>query len=442
MKNSFKDIVESCKGNKKAAFRFAVNNSEITYDRFYSDCISKQSIISELPSHNIAICMDNTYDWIVTFFGTQLSGKTAILLDPVLSSGRIKEICQRYSASCLTAASCVLTNSTELPQLQNGKMPHISTVVFTSGTEGESKGVALSEEGILSSVLCSVNRLKLSKTDVIIHVLPFFHAFGLAAEVIATVVSKATLCFGNWLGTLSKDINTFNASVMFAVPSIAKGIFSAQNTISSLEKIIIGSAAVDEEIISYIPSNISIYFSYGLSECSPVVALSTKNDTYKEHYSGRLLPCCKAIVSDDGEICISGSNVMLGYYDGQALDRSMIIDEYYHTGDLGYIMEDMLYVTGRKRNLLCFSNGEKIGIESLEQKITEHLELEDCYIWQNDSSSINIILLTSTSHHDYSFGLSECLPLGVEINQVHLRSKPFLYNTLGKKIRNICLQLQ
>ena len=442
MTNSFRELIESCKGNSNSAFRFSKDNNEISYNRFYSDCIAKKRRISEVPADNIVICKDNTYDWIVSFFGTQLAGKTAILLDPGLSSEKINEICLRYSAVGLTTDGCLLLSNTGLPQPQIKYKTPISTVIFTSGTEGESKGVALSEKGILSSVLCSVQRLQLTENDVIIHVLPFFHAFGLAAEVIATVITKATLCFGRCLGTLPKDIDYFSASVLFAVPSIVKGLFSAKNTISSLKKIIIGSAAADEEVISLIPPNISIYYSYGLSECSPVVALSERNDVYENKYSGRLLPCCTAIISCDGEICISGSNVMLGYYDGKKLDRNKIIDGYFHTGDLGYVIEDKLFVTGRKKNILSFSNGEKIGTEYLEQKITEHLGVDDCFIWQDDPTSINIILITSQTIHDCSIKVSEYLPLGVGINKIRIRTNPILYNALGKKVRNVCLQIQ
>lgn len=433
MKLSFKNLIASCKDDFKVAFRFH-GATEITYDSFYKDCINVAEKLKTIAGNNVMICNPYSYKWIIFYFGALLADKTAVLPPDNITSEDLLKLCDRYRISYVIHGDSSSSTVRIIPAINSSHA--ISTVIFTSGTEGFPKGVALSEKGLLCSVYYSVQRLGLNETDIVIHTLPFSHAFGLAAEIIAVIMSKATLCFGKKLGMLPIDISTFKPTVMFSVPAVLKGILPYIDNNTSLRKVISGSASFDVEIIDNLPESVTAFYSYGLSECSPVVALSSQDDAFERFYSGRPLPCCIVSIADDGEICISGDNVMLGYFDGSALDKSTIVNGELHTGDLGYVSNNKLYVTGRKKNILAFSNGIKMSTEDLEQKIIISTGVRDCIVFQNDSKSVNVILQTESSADLLNNNVAMSLPFGISLRSLSVCAEPFEVTSTGKKIRH------
>ena len=267
---SFYNLIESCRGDDKVGFRFSNESNDITFDDFYNDCFLAREIIEGIEAPNVVICEAESYEWIVLFYASQLAGKTTILLKPNSDRSEIQSVCSRYHAVLLRYNNKeVITRYTPEGSESKAVLPHISVVLFTSGTESESKGVALSAVGVLSSAFYALEVLKVYSNDIVIHTLPFYHAFGLAAEVVATLITKCTLCFGRGIGYLTKDIPYFSATVMYAVPSIISGIFNTHGNFSSLRKIIAGSASIGDELKRCVPDGIVLHCSYGLSECSP-----------------------------------------------------------------------------------------------------------------------------------------------------------------------------
>lgn len=273
------------------------------------------------------------------YFGLQLAGKTAILADDELPKETLIELCKKYSTTnviygfnksdlniSISHHDFSNVNCGTKVLSSNPDVPYISTVIFTSGTtESTPKGVALSESGLLASSFYDHCAANVTDNDTLLHLLPFHHAFGLAAEVIAPIMVKTTLCFGDNLGTLFSDINNFNITAIYAVPQIIEGLLFRLNKteLPTLKKITNGSAPLSKEIIESVLSfDLKLHLSYGLSECSPCVAVSKAINSFDEYYSGEILPCCDVKISPDNEICISGSNVMMGYYDGTNISRN------------------------------------------------------------------------------------------------------------------------
>lgn len=320
--------------------------------------------------------------------------------------------------------------------IQDGSQ--ISTVIFTSGTsENIPKGVALSESGILTSAFYGHRAVNITNTDTLLHILPFHHAFGLAAEVIAPIMSKTTLCFGDNLGTIVTDINHYKVTAIYAVPQIIQGLmfYLKKRELPTLKKITNGSAPLNKEIVESILSyDLNLHLSYGLSECSPCVAVSKPLDAFDEYYSGNILPCCDITISPDSEICVSGTNVMLGYYDGNNVNKENIHNGLLYTGDTGYLKNDKLYVTGRFKDILVFNNGKKYNKSFFEKKILDLTCSKECFVFASEDR-LNIILYKPEEMFDLKT-IIEAMPQGIKLGDVYERFDTLAKNKL-KKVVNL-----
>ncbi len=113
---------------------------------------------------------------------------------------------------------------------------------------------------------------------------------------------------------------------------------------------------------------------YGLTETSPVVAVES-DGLERKGSVGKVMPSFEAkIDSPDekgiGEICVKGPSVMIGYYNNNEATEEVMSGGWFHTGDLGYLEDDFLYITGRKKNVIVQKNGKNIFPEELETLIS------------------------------------------------------------------------
>lgn len=125
---------------------------------------------------------------------------------------------------------------------------------------------------------------------------------------------------------------------------------------------------------------------YGLTETSPVI--SCESDKYQKNGSaGRPLYCenVKIVDKDEkgiGEITVKGPNVMLGYYENEEATKEVLIDGYFHTGDLGYIdKQGYLFITGRKKDMIVLKNGKKIFPQELEILLNDSPLIVESFVY-------------------------------------------------------------
>lgn len=140
-----------------------------------------------------------------------------------------------------------------------------------------------------------------------------------------------------------------------------------------LEMIISGGALIDEKYIyGFEELGIKITNGYGITECSPIVA--TMRDRHFSPLSvGAIHPGVDCRIKD-GEVQVKGDILFLGYYKDEAATKEAFDDDWFKTGDLGYIDKvGLLYITGRKKNLIILSNGKNVSPEELEAKICEKI---------------------------------------------------------------------
>jgi long-chain acyl-CoA synthetase len=159
-----------------------------------------------------------------------------------------------------------------------------------------------------------------------------------------------------------------------------------------LEMIISGGASLNQDIIDFFDSiGITILNGYGITECSPLISCN-RNEYQKKGSVGVPIIGEKVKIKDpdengEGEICVKGPNVMLGYYKNPEATAAAFDEEgYFMTGDYGKLDEDgWLYITGRLKNLIVLSNGKNVYPEEIENEISRIYGVSECVVSAGES---------------------------------------------------------
>ncbi len=177
---------------------------------------------------------------------------------------------------------------------------------------------------------------------------------------------------------------------------------------------------------------IQVLNGYGITECSPVVAVN-RNRWTKPGSIGLPLPCCEVQIQD-GEICVKGDLVMAGYFQDEVATGSAIQDGWFHTGDLGYLDEDgFLFITGRKKNLIILSNGKNVSAEELETQILQISGVEEVIAYgENGHITAEIFSEAPDGIREEIAALTQKLPPYKRIQHLKFREVPFKKTTTRK----------
>ncbi len=319
-----------------------------------------------------------------------LSPKNKVLLDGILAKcPKLKKIwfLQEEAAEDSDERVASLTDlkkSSEktAPDADRPAPDDISTIIFTSGTTGKSKGVMLTQNNLATNVL-SVNYTREPGT-VMLSVLPIHHAYCLVMDWLKGFSLGATIAINDSLLHMVKNMSVFRPEVILMVPMMVETIYKRlaaadpaipKNVLAehvfggNLSIIFVGGAHLDPFYIDkFAEFGVDIFEGYGMSECSPVISSNTPGD-HKAGSIGRPLSNAE-IAFADGEILVKGSSVMKGYYKMPQETAETLKDGWLHTGDKGYLDKDgFLFINGRVKNLIILSNGENISPEEIENKL-------------------------------------------------------------------------
>lgn len=310
----------------------------------------------------------------------------------------------------------------------------MAIILFTSGTTGTSKGVMLNNKNICSNVMVAQTFLNIEVGDVFFSVLPIHHTYECTCTFIESMYCGATMAFCQGLKHIVKDLQEVKPHLMLAVPLIYENFYSKitrqikksgkekqLNTLIKLSKVtkrvgidvskpatkkitetfggriktmIVGGAAIDGDIMGFFRDlGITAIQGYGLTETSPMVSLNPEDPKLIDNTSaGHLLPFVECMIADKGddgvgEICFRGPNIMMGYYKNQESADEVIIDGWFHTGDLGYLSDkDYVYITGRKKNVIIAANGKNVFPEELEFYLMKNECIEECMVWGDEDN--------------------------------------------------------
>ena len=287
----------------------------------------------------------------------------------------------------------------------------MSIILFTSGTTSLAKAVMLSHKNIASNVYAlNADELILS-TDTNFCLLPFHHTFG-STGILFVLSNGARNVFPEGLRYIADNMKEYKVSVFIGVPLLIEAMhkkiwaqiekqkktkkvnfaiklckfllkfnIDIRRTIfkeiheslgGHLRFLVSGAAGLDKKVEDdFNAFGIETVQGYGLTETAPVLCAE---NIKRQRYGSIGVPLCNVDMKIDnpdkdgiGEVVAKGPNLMLGYYEDKAATDEVIIDGWFHTGDLGYQDEDgYFYITGRKKNVIVLKNGKNIFPEELE----------------------------------------------------------------------------
>lgn len=303
----------------------------------------------------------------------------------------------------------------------------LATIVYTSGTTGEPKGVMLTHGNLVSNIDGVLQVLRVDDEDSALSFLPLCHAFErLVAYIYMTV--GISVAFAESVETVARDLKVVRPTIMTGVPRVfeklrarivekaqsasfvrrglfnwAAGVASARGRVLSegrsvspplraasalAERLVFakirdavggrmrfavsGSAPLDPELGRFFYGlGLPILEGYGLTETSPVLAV-TPEERIRFGAVGKALPNVELRIAEDGEILARGPNVMRGYYNRPDDTNQVLIDGWFHTGDIGSIDDTgYVHITDRKKELIVTSGGKNIAPAPIEQRLRQ-----------------------------------------------------------------------
>ena len=409
----------------------------------------------------VLLLSENRPEWPLAYFGIALAGAVSVPALTGFSSRQIQNICEHagVSAVCLSRAMAakiensavplifidsitdggaadgaeagitVSFNGTEkdLPLRTAAAFPRrnvddIASIIYTSGTLGNSKGVMLSHKNLVSCAMASLSLVKIFPRDRLLSVIPLAHAYECTLGLLAAVMSGASITYLDKPpspSVLLPAAQALRPTAMVTVPLFIEKIYrntiapkltqsvlyrfpftrplafrlAGRRLISALGGSIrffgIGGAPLSAEVEDFLRKAGFPYApGYGLTETSPLAA-GTAPYRFARHSAGSA-PAGIELRITDGEIQIRGPNVMMGYYRDEGQTReAFTADGWLKTGDLGRLdKKGRLFVKGRLKALILGPSGENIYPEEIEGLLNTSNLVEDALVYPGEQGEL------------------------------------------------------
>jgi acyl-[acyl-carrier-protein]-phospholipid O-acyltransferase/long-chain-fatty-acid--[acyl-carrier-protein] ligase len=295
-----------------------------------------------------------------------------------------------------------------LPGLRGDRLDAEATVIFTSGSTGDPKGVVLSHRNILSNAHQIEQQVELKPEEVVLGILPFFHAFGFTVTIwTALALGKKVVYHFNPLDarTVGKLCEEHKVTLLIGTPSFLRFYLKGcePRQFASLTHLILGAEKLKPELAREIQQTLGIepLEGYGCTELSPVVAVNVPKEvrlrdgrTVHGNRMGTVgLPVPGTAITTidpqggedlppgtEGIVCVKGPQVMVGYLNRPDTTASVVRDGWYVTGDLGYVDPDgFLRITDRISRFSKIA-GEMVPHITVESAIIEITGVDEHHV--------------------------------------------------------------
>ncbi len=315
----------------------------------------------------------------------------------------------------------------------NIKPDELATIIYTSGTTGNPKGVMLSHSNIFSNVEGCIDRMPANENSKVLTFLPVCHVYERMLHYLYMYMG-CSIHFAESMDTIGENIKEVQPDMFTAVPRLIEKVYEKiirkGEELSGLKKVLFfwavrlaekyettgtslfyqiqlkiarklifskwqealggnvkaiasGSAALQPRLARiFLAAGINVLEGYGLTETSPVVSVNCLKNGIKIGTVGTTIEKVDVKIASDGEILVKGPNVMMGYYNNEKATKEVIDSEgYFHTGDIGEIVEGkFLKITDRKKEIFKTSGGKYIVPQVMENKFKESRFIEQIIV--------------------------------------------------------------
>ena len=331
----------------------------------------------------------------------------------------------------------------------------MACIIYTSGTQGNPKGVMLSHGGILSNCQGAYELLKtfISKRPKFLTWLPLSHSYEHTVQFVQIVVG-ARVFYAESIDKLIKNMNDCSPEIMTAVPRFYQNLYQKINTSfnkatglkrlvvnqavllgkkklnkekfstterlinliceklvrkkiknqfgGNLKTFISGGGALDKEVGSFLNAiGLPTLQGYGLTETSPVVSCNSiediKVETVGQPFKGNLVK-----IADDGEILVKGENVMLGYWKNEEETNKVLKNGWLYTGDIGEFDGKFLKITDRKKDIIITTGGDNISPIKIENDLNKSDFIEQSLVYGDSKPYLVSLIVLSSQHKNTS----------------------------------------
>ncbi len=327
------------------------------------------------------------------------------------------------------------------------KRNDIACIIYTSGTQGNPKGVMLSHGGILNNCEGAIELLKPlihNKQVNFLTWLPLSHSYEHTVQFVQISV-LAKIFYAEGIDKLIKNMSECSPDIMTAVPRFYQNLYQKINSnlkkTKGLKKILInktlslglkkvkkiplnlfekiqdaileklvrdkirhqfggslktfvsGGGALDKDVGYFLNSvGLPTLQGYGLTETSPVVSCNPINDirveTVGPPFSGNQVK-----LAEDGEILVKGENVMLGYWNNPEETKKVLKDGWLYTGDIGEFENNYLKITDRKKDIIITPGGDNISPLKIENEITNSEYFDQAVVYGDNKPYLVALLI-------------------------------------------------
>ena len=475
-----------------------LKNKEIREKTFH-EVIEESSaigelLLSEFPERKVhcGIIGRTSCEYIEAYLGTLLSGNVIVPLDAKLPVTdvctllnqaecealfydtnmmdflpEIKQLCPQITCLIELESSALENWIKNLRKRSLGELASqlnendLAAIFFTSGTTGKNKGVMITHHMIVGNAFAKEYRH--SQEDVILSLLPIHHMYCVMLDLFISIRSGNKLCINDSMIHLGKNIRRFQPTMMMMVPVIIEEFYrklkreekANTGTLDEIKEKIFGKnlkfiysggAKLDSEMVrGYEKYGITIGESYGMTEC---FLIST--GAREQIWSGSVgipIGCMNVRIASDGEICVKGDSVMIGYYNNPEQTKQVLDQEgWLATGDLGCFGQDgTLHITGRKKNLIILNNGENIVPEEIELKFQKEEAVQEVIVTAFENSKLAVVIYPDLEWcrqkeidaiyeqlQSVTERINESLPTYKRIQKIVMRDKEFVKNSSQK----------
>jgi len=327
----------------------------------------------------------------------------------------------------------------------------IACIIYTSGTQGNPKGVVLSHGGILNNCEGALGLLKefVSKKPKFLTWLPLSHSYEHTVQFVQIVVG-AQVFYAESIEKLIKNMENCSPEIMTAVPRFYQNLHQKINTNFSkatgikkflinqtiklgnkklnrvqfslieslinfvcdllvrkkikeqfggnLKAFISGGGALDKEVGCFLNAiGLPTLQGYGLTETSPVVSCNSINEikveTVGKPFRGNLVK-----IANDGEILVKGENVMLGYWNNEEETNKVLKNGWLSTGDIGEFDGEFLKITDRKKDIIITPGGDNISPIKIESDLNKSNYIEQSLVYGDNKPYLVCLIVLSSEY--------------------------------------------